>query len=304
MSVCKLLSRVVTPKSSIDYANMAVQNASGGDELHKYTYGITSDPICQFACAFSALIHDVDHPGVPNATLVQEKAGMATMYNNKSCAEQNSLDLAWGLLMEPQYAELRKCIYQNQEEKARFRHLLVNSVMATDIADRELGAARKARWAKAFATTATPVSDLSPAELLEDSNRKATIVLEHLIQASDVSHTMQHWHVYIKWNEKLFQEMNRSYQEGRSDVDPSVNWYKSEIGFFDFYLIPLAKKLKECGVFGVASDEYLSYVQANRKEWELKGEQILAGYLENYQQAMGSMAAAAGGGTIQEGEEE
>ena len=30
----------------------------------------------------------------------------------------------------------------------------------------------------------------------EDRNRKATIVLEHIIQASDVSHTMQHWHVY------------------------------------------------------------------------------------------------------------
>jgi hypothetical protein len=28
-----------------------------------------------------------------------------------------------------------------------------------------------------------------------------------------------------------------------------------EIGFFDFYIIPLAKKLKECGVFGVSSDE-------------------------------------------------
>jgi hypothetical protein len=26
-------------------------------------------------------------------------------------------------------------------------------------------------------------------------HRKATIVLEHIIQASDVAHTMQHWYV-------------------------------------------------------------------------------------------------------------
>ena len=39
----------------------------------------------------------------------------------------------------------------------------------------------------------------------DDRNRKATIVIEHLIQASDVSHTMQHWEVYISWNEKLFE---------------------------------------------------------------------------------------------------
>jgi hypothetical protein len=29
------------------------------------------------------------------------------------------------------------------------------------------------------------------------------------------------------------------------------NFLSGEIGFFDFYVIPLAKKLKECGVFGV-----------------------------------------------------
>ena len=52
--------------------------------------------------------------------------------------------------------------------------------------------------------------------------------------------------------------MYTAYKQGRSQIDPSVNWYKSEIGFFDFYIIPLAKKLKECGVFGVSSGEYLS----------------------------------------------
>ncbi|CAJ1970229.1 unnamed protein product [Cylindrotheca closterium] len=77
--------------------------------------------------------------------------------------------------------------------------LLVNVVMATDIADKELGALRKARWNVAFDKTENEMlsSDL-------DRNRKATIVIEHLIQASDVSHTMQHWQVYIKWNEKFF----------------------------------------------------------------------------------------------------
>jgi hypothetical protein len=34
----------------------------------------------------------------------------------------------------------------------------------------------------------------------------------------------------------------------------------------------LAKKLKDCGVFGVSSDEYLNYAMANRREWEAKGE--------------------------------
>jgi hypothetical protein len=45
----------------------------------------------------------------------------------------------------------------------------------------------------------------------------------------------------------------------RRAKDPSEFWAKGEIGFFDFYIIPLAKKLKDCGVFGVSSDEYLQY---------------------------------------------
>ncbi|CAB9531964.1 Guanylate cyclase (Partial), partial [Seminavis robusta] len=110
-------------------------------------------------------------------------------------------------------------------------------------------------------------------------NRKATIVLEHLMQASDVSHTMQHWVVFRKWNERLFNEMYQAFVDGRSDRDPSKGWYQGELGFFDYYIIPLAKKLETCGVFGVSSHEYLSYAQANRREWEAKGEQLVKDYL-------------------------
>jgi len=46
-------------------------------------------------------------------------------------------------------------------------------------------------------------------------------------------------------------------------------------------VIPLAKKLKECGVFGVSSDEYLTYAEQNRAEWEQRGEEILHGLVQS-----------------------
>jgi class 3 adenylate cyclase len=280
-SVTKLLSRVVTPES-IDYKDLCYKKQTGANALHEYTYGITSDPLIQFACAFSALIHDVDHTGLPNAQLVKENAEIAAMYKHKSIAEQNSVDIAWDLLMEPSYGELRNCIYQTQEELERFRQLIVNAVMATDISDKEQAVFRKKRWAKAFNKEEGVES--MPESSQEAVNRKATIVIEHLIQASDVSHTMQHWHVYLKWNERLFHELYKAYSEGRAENDPSETWHQGELGFYDFYIIPLAKKLKECGVFGVSSDEYLDYAIANRTEWELKGKEIVRGYLELYKQ--------------------
>lgn len=67
---------------------------------------------------------------------------------------------------------------------------------------------------------------------------------------------------------------------GRSETDPSENWYKGEIGFFDFYIIPLAKKLSDCGIFGVSSDEFLNYAEKNRAEWEMTGQEIVAKMVE------------------------
>lgn len=107
--------------------------------------------------------------------------------------------------------------------------------------------------------------------------------IEHIIQASDVSHTMQHWHIYRQWNERLFSEMFLAFQQGRMGKSPAEFWYKGELGFFDNYIIPLAKKLKECNVFGVSSDECLNYAIRNRCEWEERGEEVTRGMLEKLQ---------------------
>jgi 3'5'-cyclic nucleotide phosphodiesterase len=275
MSVIKLLARIVAPTEVLESFDRPESARLGADHhvlassLHDHTYGITSDPLTQFAVVLSAIIHDVDHQGVPNTTLVSENTLIAALYNNKSVAEQNSVDLAWALLMDVRYKTLRSAIYATDDEAKRFRQLVVNTVLATDIMDKDLKTLRNDRWERAF-------SGVPDANRRDSINRKATIVIEHLIQASDVAHTMQHWHVYRKWNERFFQEMYKAYKQGRSDKNPADFWYQGEIGFFDFYIIPLAKKLKECGVFGVSSDEYLDYALANRKEWEDKGQGVVA----------------------------
>jgi hypothetical protein len=128
--------------------------------------------------------------------------------------------MAWELLMREDYADLRAAIYDGKDEKGRFRQLVVNSVMATDIMDKDLTNDRNDRWSKAV--TETPEEDSST----DVVSRKGIIVIEHFIQASDVAHTMQHWHIYRKWNERLFLELYKAYAEGRAGMDPSENWFK------------------------------------------------------------------------------
>eukprot|EP00934_Nitzschia_sp_Nitz4_P008421 Nitzschia sp. Nitz4//scaffold32_size149145//103969//107607//NITZ4_002893-RA/size149145-augustus-gene-0.52-mRNA-1//-1//CDS//3329548111//8411//frame0 len=271
MSVAKLMSRIVAVDEF--YEQHGSEDVSVEKFKHDQTFGIASDPLTLFACTFAALIHDADHPGVPNSTLVREENEFAQKYENRSVAEQRSVDIAWDLLMLDKFSDLRNTICPTRQELRRFRQLVVNSVMATDIMDKELIQMRNKKWDAAFDAAACD-------SCRSNINRLATIVIEHLIQASDVAHTMQHWQVYRKWNERFFQEMTQAYIDGRSDKDPAEFWYKGELGFFDFYIIPLAKKLSDCGVFGVFSGEYLDYAQMNREEWAQKGEAIVAEMVE------------------------
>jgi 3'5'-cyclic nucleotide phosphodiesterase len=129
----------------------------------------------------------VDHPGVPNTQLVKEQSEIAVAYNGKSVAEQNSMDIDWNLLMEPTFVDFRRILCSNDADNMkRFRQLVVNAVMATDIMDADFKKLRDLRWSKAFSKdTAAETFQISSAR--EQTNRKATIVLEHVIQLSDVS---------------------------------------------------------------------------------------------------------------------
>ena len=226
MSVDKFLQRIVAP--DIDAAANSTHKTAMASHLHDYTHGITSDPLTILAIVFSALVHDADHRGVSNQQLGIEEAQMADKYKSKSIAEQHSLDITWSILMRDEFAELRSTVFATRSELLRFRQVVVNVVLATDIFDKELNDKRKNRWKRAFD---------GKDKLEDEKDVRATIVIEHIIQASDVSHTMQHWHVYRKWNERLFMEMSAAFRAGRMGKDPAEFWYNGEIGFFDNYIV-------------------------------------------------------------------
>lgn len=175
----------------------------------------------QFAIVFAALLHDAEHLGVPNTQLLVEHPEMAKKYKNKAIAEQHSVDVAFDILMEPKYRDLRMAIYKNEKDMRRFRQLVVNVILATDICDKDLKDFRNRRWERAFSDPSLNVEEVD--------DLKATIGIETLIQASDIHHTMQPWKVYKEWNQKLFTEMFKAFQEGRSTSDPRAFWFKGEM---------------------------------------------------------------------------
>lgn len=175
--------------------------------------------------------------------------------------------------MDEEFRDLRNTIYVNEPEMKRFRQVVVTAVLSTDIFDQSLVQSRKQRFERAYESGQAVSQTL-----------KNCIVLENLMQASDIGHTMQHWHVYIKWNQRLFQEMYKAFADGRMDKDPSEAWYEGEIEFFEGIVIPLAKRLDKCGVFGVSSQECLNNALTNLTEWKERGREVVQEFKKNLPQ--------------------
>lgn len=238
------------------------------------SFGITNDPLTEFALVFAAMIHDVDHPGLSNARVVKDNSTIAHKYGKRSPIELHSLQSAWSVFQRPSYQELRRHIYSSEQDMKRFRQLVVILVMATDITDRDTAKEREKRWDRAFSSKKNLVDS-------ETINQRATLVLETMMQAANIAHCTQHWNVFTKWNKRLFQEIYEGYKAGRrrDHKDPTEFWYERELEFFDQVVIPLGIRLNESGAFGDDAEEFVAYAKSNRRDWEAKGRDMINEYL-------------------------
>ena len=100
-------------------------------------YGLRNDALTHLAFVFSALIHDVDHTGITNRQLVDEADDLALLYNDQSVAEQRSLAVAFSTLLSPDFDRLRDVMFATREDYQRFRGVVIDLVLATDIASPE-----------------------------------------------------------------------------------------------------------------------------------------------------------------------
>jgi 3'5'-cyclic nucleotide phosphodiesterase len=206
----------------------------------------------------------------------------AILYKNRSVTQQNSFYVAWAVLMDSDFDQLRSSIYGNSRvEFQRFRQLLIRCVLATDVSDPTLTASRHERWERAF-------NGMGGGGGSGDDNLKAAAVLEAISQAADVAHAMQHWITFCKWSEREFKERRRSWccpagkvgsahgstlpSNGSLDeLDAPNHWHRYQLRVLDDHVIPLARRLNESGVFGPNSRELLCWAVENRREWERHG---------------------------------
>ena len=378
--------------------------------VHRYpgerpanTYGFRDDPLMQLAMLFSALIHDVDHRGIPNRQLAMENEELAIKYNDQNIAENWSLFIGFSEILKKEYDKLRSVIFPENEDYRRFRRACVNLVLSTDIASPERTQLGKSKWKETFGdpyetverkvmkkaqghkedptkilndmqvgnsenedessestswnssddehhahshhgngherearrrqkksekklsgkalkfhrrlsqagtnnTSSTPLKNsrlgfrrtmdltgesietyagekrfsasgdgepartqivLPPPEKIDDL--RETVIMETIIKSADVAHNLQGFDQMAKWSDCLYLELCKGFVEKRGD-DPMNGWFNNQIGFLDFYLLPLARKLDDTGAFGdTRGGIFASIVEKNRSGWTKEG---------------------------------
>lgn len=171
----------------------------------------SNEMVC-FAMVFAALIHDVEHLGMTNQMLMDQGHHLATKYNTKSVAESHSVDVAIDLLLRGDFARLRASIGRSDDEMEAFLALVRVAVLATDIAREDTNAEGRELWACAFDLDRNrdkaEVGELEEyhafqiltANHLDASRYDAPLrkslcqlcsLIQHLLQAADVAHSMQ-----------------------------------------------------------------------------------------------------------------
>ena len=252
-------------------------------------FDISSCSMANLALVISALVHDVDHQGVGNQQLVNEKSDLSHRYHGKSVAENNSIDIALNLLKEVRFECLRECMFgssdtDNPTEDAKlFESLVHDMILSTDINSKECIERNKKKWEMAFKEEVTSAqyhhfssgTDSIQRDSSQISYLQMSSVLEQMIQTADVAHCMQSWPVFLKWGHKLFHEIWAANLAGRGPEVPA-DWFQCQIDFFEYYIFGLARRIEECGMFGSFVSVFLENASNNRDRWMKEGKTICA----------------------------
>lgn len=108
----------------------------------------------------------------------------------------------------------------------------------------------------------------------EPDELKISVILEQLLTAADVGHNLQGFGQMEKFSKRLYLELKKAHKEGRGP-DPSPGWYGNQIAFLESYLLPLAQRIEDMGIFGpLIGPVFARLVESNRDQWLENGQKV------------------------------
>eukprot|EP01054_Gregarina_sp_Poly1_P008929 Gregarina_sp_Poly_1__8928@NODE_53_length_17536_cov_99_000057_g45_i0_p4_GENE_NODE_53_length_17536_cov_99_000057_g45_i0NODE_53_length_17536_cov_99_000057_g45_i0_p4_ORF_typecomplete_len727_score128_85PDEase_I/PF00233_19/7_5e66HD/PF01966_22/0_018BSP_II/PF05432_11/0_012CENPB_dimeris/PF09026_10/0_034DNA_pol_phi/PF04931_13/0_83Ribosomal_60s/PF00428_19/6_5Rtf2/PF04641_12/3_2e03Rtf2/PF04641_12/5_3e03Rtf2/PF04641_12/0_18_NODE_53_length_17536_cov_99_000057_g45_i0884911029 len=218
----------------------------------------------QVSLILAGLVHDVGHPGRNNNYFLNSCGFLAKLYNDQSILEMYHCFLAF------RYAQIGEevNIFQNvaPDSYVLLRSNIIEFILVTDMSQHfaSISKFRVRRASEKFDITR--------------NSEDVALVLKCCIKMADLSHGLVDWPQHFEWSFRVCSEF---YQQGKEEqtiglpisplCDSSMHhdWCKSQAGFLQFVVIPLANELAEIDESGLFSGELVTKVLFNKHKWEM-----------------------------------
>ncbi|KAI9189244.1 cAMP-specific 3',5'-cyclic phosphodiesterase 4D [Blastocladiella emersonii ATCC 22665] len=214
----------------------------------------------RLACLLAASCHDVDHPGVSNAFLVETRCDLAVRYNDQSVLENHHAAKAFELLLGNNETNFLASLPKNTVQ--HLRQCMIRMVLATDMA---MHYELHTKFKNKVQGAGINVKDVKDRQLL----------MEIAIKCADVSNPTRPPQLSQKWTELVMAEF---YLQGDIErargipisrfmdrQNPGVG--KCQIGFIEFVVLPL---YETWDAYINEDDQFLGlqHLATNREFWK------------------------------------
>ncbi|ELT89026.1 hypothetical protein CAPTEDRAFT_219957 [Capitella teleta] len=211
------------------------------------TYGILGGnfpPLELMALFTAAAMHDYDHPGRTNAFLVTTHAPLAVLYNDRSVLENHHAASVWRLFMSsPRFNWL---IHLDKAEFKRFRFLIVEAILATDLK----------RHFEILAEFNAKVNDDDAPGIDWTMEPDRLMVANMVIKMADINGPCKKRDLHFSWTEKISEEF---YEQGDEEaslgltISPYMNrkhpqLAKLQESFINHLVAPLCNAIAAAGL--------------------------------------------------------
>ena len=229
------------------------------------------------AFVLAAAAHDVGHPGLNNAHLVNTEAPEAVRWNDVSVNENGHYHILRALLTK---RGLLDAMFEKREERLAFLALLRRLILATDMENHTrlvadfldvVQAANEAREARSAGGSEEQSEVLSVGDL-EDPE----LAMCFALHCADVSNPARPFEVCQRWGENIAEE---SYKQGDKErglgmrvaafcdreLSTPATTAQNQASFIDFVCRPLVEGLST--LLPEASEELLCHLTHNRERY-------------------------------------
>ncbi|EPZ31742.1 HD-domain/PDEase-like protein [Rozella allomycis CSF55] len=212
-----------------------------------------------FILLLSAVVHDVQHPGVNNSFMINSSSPLALKYNDMSVLENMHCYVAFSTMLEKDLNILNGF---SRDQYRRVRSGIISTVLATDMAKHY---EYITKFKNKISGNGFSINDVKDRQLIMDMT----------IKCADISNPSKPHYIAYKWSNLILDEF---FQQGDKEKKlgipvsmfmdrQSTNMAKCQLGFIDYIVLPLYEAW-DLYMVENGDHRYLDNIHSNRDYWE------------------------------------